>query len=246
MKIQIRGGNSIEIPIKATLIQPKVYIDEEVFDFGSVTLGATILKSMTFNNPSNVDAILFLDLSEYKEFDISYPEQWDDISPEQNKCPIIRILPDAIPDFNDGTLFSPRIVIIPPNKGSYDYGRKILKKGSSFGSLTKMDSLNTINSQTFTRRQKSKSQTPPTDNLDNESENSTELTVYRIIVPSNSNLSFNLQYSPNTANEQTFQLPIMLAGSSKCQGIQRRVHGTGLQPRVTLSNNSIFIDNAIG
>ena len=37
IEVQIRGGNSIKIPIKAHNVVPQVKIIEEIFDFGGVT-----------------------------------------------------------------------------------------------------------------------------------------------------------------------------------------------------------------
>ena len=47
IEVQIRGGNSIKIQIKAHSVVPQVKIIKEIFDFGGVTFGDSKTLSLT-------------------------------------------------------------------------------------------------------------------------------------------------------------------------------------------------------
>ena len=62
MDILIRGGQKITLKIKACIIQPNVFIAQENFDFGDVEFNEQIGKIMTFQNNSNLDAKVLINL----------------------------------------------------------------------------------------------------------------------------------------------------------------------------------------
>ena len=62
--IKIRGSKSINVPVSAKTIIPKLLIYEAEFDFGTVTYGNSSNLTMTLENASPIPAQLNLDLRE--------------------------------------------------------------------------------------------------------------------------------------------------------------------------------------
>lgn len=60
--ILIRGGQKLTLKIKACIIQPNVFIAQEAFDFGDVEFNEQIVKTMTFQNNSNLDAKVLVNM----------------------------------------------------------------------------------------------------------------------------------------------------------------------------------------
>ena len=74
MKILIRGGNTLEVPVKANVIVPRLSIMEEAFDFGGVILGNSQTLILTIVNDSQIPASVLIDLRAYEdEFQLSLP-----------------------------------------------------------------------------------------------------------------------------------------------------------------------------
>ncbi len=60
--ILIRGGQKLTLMIKACIIQPNVFISQENFDFGDVEFNEQIIKTMSFQNNSNLNALVIANL----------------------------------------------------------------------------------------------------------------------------------------------------------------------------------------
>jgi hypothetical protein len=71
IEISIRGGKPMQIPVTANAIIPNVYIDREEIDFGGVTCGNTSVEEFNLTNESLIDAVVYIDLREHQEFEIS-------------------------------------------------------------------------------------------------------------------------------------------------------------------------------
>jgi len=63
-QIKIRGSKTLQVPVSAKTIIPKLVIYENEFDFGTVTYGSNSTLNMTLENSSPINAILNLDLRE--------------------------------------------------------------------------------------------------------------------------------------------------------------------------------------
>ena len=64
------------IPIRAQIIIPHVYIDQEAIDFGGITQGNTAYEPFTLINESPIALNLYLDLRNYPELEISITSSW--------------------------------------------------------------------------------------------------------------------------------------------------------------------------
>lgn len=62
VEIFIRGGPKIILKIKANVIQPNVFIDQDDFNFGNVAFNEQVIKTMTFKNHSKLDAKVYINL----------------------------------------------------------------------------------------------------------------------------------------------------------------------------------------
>lgn len=73
IEVQIRGGKSLILPIKAQAIVPNVYVQEHEIDFGGVTCGNQGVTRFHICNDSVIPANIYLNLEEHPEFEISLP-----------------------------------------------------------------------------------------------------------------------------------------------------------------------------
>jgi hypothetical protein len=62
VEIFIRGGPKLILKIKANVIQPNVFIDQDEFNFGNVAFNEQVIKTMTFKNHSKLDAKVYINL----------------------------------------------------------------------------------------------------------------------------------------------------------------------------------------
>lgn len=75
LEVQVRGGKGLlRLVIRATALVPNVYIQEPDIDFAGVTVGSTVQRRFTLVNESPIAAVLYLNLEEHPEFEISLPE----------------------------------------------------------------------------------------------------------------------------------------------------------------------------
>ena len=76
--ILIRGGKPLTLKIMATIMQPEVIIEQEIFDFGGVSFNEQSTKLLTFNNKSHLPANVIINLnsdSRYKDFKLIFQEK---------------------------------------------------------------------------------------------------------------------------------------------------------------------------
>lgn len=72
LEIIIRGGRSaLQLPITSRVIEPMVSIEEDEIDFGGVTMGSHLTRSVTLENDSEIPAVLYLNLEPHPEFTVS-------------------------------------------------------------------------------------------------------------------------------------------------------------------------------
>jgi len=86
--VDVRGGKSARLPVKARVIIPQVKIVEEDFDFGGITYGSTATLKMTLVNGSNLTAVLNVDMTN----EIDYPG-----------IQFLQIMPESEPNDEDST-----------------------------------------------------------------------------------------------------------------------------------------------
>ena len=63
VEILIRGGNKLILSVKANIMEPNVYIEEEKFDFGQITFGGESTRKLTFHNTSPLTARVIVNLN---------------------------------------------------------------------------------------------------------------------------------------------------------------------------------------
>lgn len=63
VEILIRGGNKLILTLKANIMEPNVYIEEEKFDFGQITFGGECARKLTFVNTSPLTARVIINLN---------------------------------------------------------------------------------------------------------------------------------------------------------------------------------------
>ena len=72
LEIIIRGGrNALQLPITCRVIEPMISIEEDEIDFGGVTVGSHLTRSVTFENDSEIAAVLYLNLEPHPEFTVT-------------------------------------------------------------------------------------------------------------------------------------------------------------------------------
>jgi hypothetical protein len=67
VEIYIRGGSKLYLRIKATIIQPEVFIVQENFDFGEVELNEQASRPLTFQNNTGIEAKVSVQLIGFLE-----------------------------------------------------------------------------------------------------------------------------------------------------------------------------------
>lgn len=75
VNIYIRGGIKLVLNIKANIMIPNVYIVQESFDFGDVTIGGETVKTLTIKNESKIAAKVIINLNTHpdlKSFKVIY------------------------------------------------------------------------------------------------------------------------------------------------------------------------------
>ena len=78
--VDMRGGKSIKLPVKALASVPQIEVAEDEFDFGSVFLGGAVKLPITLSNKAAVGGSLRIDLGEHPEFSLELPR--DNWSPQ--------------------------------------------------------------------------------------------------------------------------------------------------------------------
>ena len=70
LRVCVRGGGIISLPINAIAEVPAVEVEEDEIDFGECTIGALSNHPVHIKNGSLIPAILILDLGQYKEYSV--------------------------------------------------------------------------------------------------------------------------------------------------------------------------------
>jgi len=87
LEIQVQGGKTLKIPVKAEAMVPKVDILQDQFDFGSVYLGTLGRTPVTLVNTTSVPAKMRVDLLQTPELRLSIAkEAWS--ASEYDACPL--------------------------------------------------------------------------------------------------------------------------------------------------------------
>jgi hypothetical protein len=73
IEVQIRGGKSLTLAVRAQAIVPNVYVKEHEIDFGGVTCGNQAVTRFHIMNDSVIPAHIYLNLEEHPEFEICLP-----------------------------------------------------------------------------------------------------------------------------------------------------------------------------
>ena len=70
LRIKIRGGKDIAVPVLATVVVPDVQIVEETFVFHATTIGVSTDLPLSIKNDGSVPATLLVDLTSHREFSL--------------------------------------------------------------------------------------------------------------------------------------------------------------------------------
>lgn len=73
VEVSIRGGKVLKLALAAKAILPRVSILEPDVDFGGVTIGSVATRRFSLVNDSPIPVVLYLNLEEHPEFDLSLP-----------------------------------------------------------------------------------------------------------------------------------------------------------------------------
>jgi hypothetical protein len=86
--VDVRGGKSIRLPIKAVASVPAIEVAEDEFDFGVSYLGATMKRALTLSNSATVAGSLRVDLAALPEFSLELPRaSW--VGKYYDSCPLV-------------------------------------------------------------------------------------------------------------------------------------------------------------
>lgn len=88
LRVSLRGGKTIGVPILANSIYPSVEIIQDVLAFGDVTLGVTKTVPLSLRNSGPITGILYLDLSQNTEFAFRLPK--DTKNEQENGLKIVQ------------------------------------------------------------------------------------------------------------------------------------------------------------
>jgi len=77
IEVSIRGGKMLRLAVHANSIIPQIFIQEPDIDFGGVTVGSQCIRRFTLINESPIPTVLYLNLEEHPEFDLSLVVQGD-------------------------------------------------------------------------------------------------------------------------------------------------------------------------
>ncbi|KAF5834411.1 flagellar associated protein [Dunaliella salina] len=87
LEIQVQGGKTLKLPVKAEAMVPKVDVLQDQFDFGSVYLGTLGRTPVTLVNTTSVPAKMRVDLLQTPELRLSIAkEAWN--PSEYDACPL--------------------------------------------------------------------------------------------------------------------------------------------------------------
>lgn len=70
----VRGGRPAKLPLIGNAIVPDVEIQQEEFNFGGITIGATACQVLSIDNRGDIPAVMHVDLTDYPDFTIEMPE----------------------------------------------------------------------------------------------------------------------------------------------------------------------------
>ena len=76
--ILIRGGKTLNLIIKANVVQPEVFIVQDKFDFGGVSFNEPTMRLLTFRNNSKLEASVVVNLNSdvrLRDFKLALPEK---------------------------------------------------------------------------------------------------------------------------------------------------------------------------
>ena len=77
IEVSIRGGKLLRLTVHANAIIPQIYIQEPDINFGGVTVGSQVVRQFTLINESPIPTVLYLNLEEHPEFDITLETHGD-------------------------------------------------------------------------------------------------------------------------------------------------------------------------
>ena len=217
IQVWIRGGKPVRIPIRGAAVVPDIVIDEDGFEFGQLTLGASVTLPMNLRNLSAVEGTLYVDLQAHPDFTVTLP----DISQMKN----IPTGPDGLPD-EAAAAQEMMNALVPISQAEYldatgdGDGSPGDLAGEIAGDLAAMQGGGEGMEDT---------------------EEEAAASIWKINVQPGGELRFNLRYAPTEMAQHYFELPIHAAGgaSTKSEGLRKVVHAEALRPRLLFSNSII-------
>jgi hypothetical protein len=228
LMINIRGGKTLMIPIRAEAKIPMVEMENEDLHFGDVFVGSTGQRKITLTNVGgNIPAILKLDLVRYPDFCLANDRG------------------ELITDTSDGD--EPIVVVTGGNTSDEEMEED--------DAADEEDEDDDDFEDEFTQKkdESSPEQTPKfqlkristiADN-DNVSEGGSESgretgNNFRITVEPNSSLTFYLCFKPRHVDQYDFKISFQVAGIQLAQtGLMRQVKARSLKPRLVVSHHTL-------
>jgi hypothetical protein len=228
LTINIRGGKTLIVPIRAEAKIPIVEMENEDLQFGDIFVGSTGQRKITLTNGGgNIPAILKLDLTRYSDFTLMNDRGELITETSDGDEPIIIVTSgnnsdeemddggddeedDDDDDFEEEAPKQSTSATTPK-----DAGVKLqLRKVSTFGD----DSISERGS---------------------ESGRETGCN-FRITVEPNSSLTFYLCFKPRHVDQYDFKISFQVAGIQLAQtGLMRQVKARSLKPRLVVSHHTL-------
>jgi hypothetical protein len=73
--VQVRSGRPAKLQFAATALSPECDVEQDEFNFESITIGASARQLLSVTNKSEIPASVLVDLSDYDDFSLELPEE---------------------------------------------------------------------------------------------------------------------------------------------------------------------------
>lgn len=238
IRLTQRGGKELRLPLNGEAVIPEIQILQDQTDFDGVTIGSKAVRSISFENKGEVAAILNLDLSEHFEFEVALagPSMSQEQQDAEHRSSRLS---------NDGT----QDLVEANSHEKTDVETKPTDETSSISELYDTDDMENLLRPVSAPAVRAPLNTLHEDEamddlaVDDTRDLDDECMYFEIQVPPKKRLHLNIIFAPKNERTHAFELPLMLAGSSR--PVHHVITAEGLRPKLLLSSTLVNFDSKV-
>ena len=214
--VNLRGGKPLIVPFSVNVVVPKIRVEQDKFEFGSViTLGNSAKLEMTLVNESNIRAVLILDLREKEDTEKGM---------EGIECL------DVIAAGRHDEMDESSMMI------SISDTDNVEEESTAGGRRNRRNRPSEDDDDEMAFEEQDQEEDDDDDDDQHHAESSR---FYKIFLKPHATANFELKFTPKTVKNYQLELPLILAGFGKMESLCKPIFCKGLKPRFLMEPHTI-------